>query len=407
MKRFFFITIILVACSAALNAQNKVAILETVDKENKVPYGVKLQLRSSLTYAISSTPGYEGYDRVDMSSIMGEHNFQRTGMVSDAQIRKLGEMTGCSSILVAEAAIYDATHIIVTAKILNVESAGVESSASPAVAGTDPEAMQNACNKLAGELLGSGVSLNASVSDSRPRTQRGNVITISVAGVSFDMVKVEAGSFVMGCTSEQGDDCDDNEFPYHRVTISRDYYIGVFEVTQELWEAVMGYNPSSFRGFDKPVENVNWNDCHEFCEELSRMTGRRFRLPTEAEWEYAARGGKKSTSAKWSGSSSAPKVAWEWNNSNDQTHPVGRLYPNELGIYDMCGNVWEWCEDKYSDYSSSSAIDPIESYSGYYRVLRGGSWYNSPWMCRVTARGYATPYKHRTEKGYGFRIVLQ
>lgn len=406
MKRVIVLSMML-AFALTLTAQNKVAILETVDKEGKVSYGVKLQLRSSLTYAISSTPGYEGYDRVDMSSIMGEHNFQRTGMVSDAQIRKLGEMTGCSSILVAEAAIYDATHIIVTAKILNVETASVESSASPAVAGTDPEAMQNACNKLAGELLGSGVSFNAPVSDAHTRTQGGNMITISVAGVSFDMVRVEAGSFVMGCTSEQGDDCTDDEFPYHRVTISRDYYIGVFEVTQELWEAVMGYNPSSFKGYDKPVENVNWNDCHEFCEELSRMTGRRFRLPTEAEWEYAARGGKKSTSAKWSGSSSATKVAWYRSNSNDQTHPVGRLYPNELGLFDMSGNVWEWCEDKYSDYSSSIAIDPVESYSGYYRVLRGGSWYNIPDRCRVSERGYATPDKHRTSMGYGLRVVLQ
>ena len=156
MKRAFIITVLLML-SALVMAQDvkKVAILETVDKEGNVPYGIRLQLRSNLTYAISSTEGYEGYDRVDMSSIMGEHNFQRTGMVSDAQIKKLGEMTGATSILVAEAAIYDQTHIIITAKILNVETASVENSAPPQIVSADPEAMQKACQKIANNLLAS------------------------------------------------------------------------------------------------------------------------------------------------------------------------------------------------------------------------------------------------------------
>ena len=323
------------AIALTLSAQNKkVAILETVDKEGNVPYGVRLQLRSNLTYAISSTPGYEGYDRVDMSSILGEHNFQRTGLVSDAQIKKLGEMTGASSILVAEAAIYDQGHIIITAKILNVETASVENSAPPQIASTQPEEMQNACVQLAGQLIGTSGGGNT-YKPSRPSAQTANVITINVGNVSFEMIKVEAGSFIMGCTSEQGGDCYDDEKPYHRVTISRDYYIGKYEVTQELWEAVMGTNPSNWKAFDRPVECVSWNDAQEFCAELSRMTGRRFRLPTEAEWEYAARGGKKSTNAKYSGSSSLANVAWYDGNSGSQTHPVGKLRPNELGVYDM------------------------------------------------------------------------
>ena len=218
------------------------------------------------------------------------------------------------------------------------------------------------------------------------------------------MVKVEAGSFVMGCTSEQGGDCDGDESPYHRVTITQDYYIGKFEVTQELYEAVMGTNPSSWKSFDRPVENVSWNDAQEFCAELSRMTGRRFSLPTEAEWEYAARGGKKSTGAKYSGSSSTANVAWYDGNSGGQTHPVGRLRPNELGIYDMSGNVWEWCYDWFGNYSSASQTDPMGPGTGSSRVLRGGSWHSSAWGCRVASRGINRP--DNRNRYDGFRVVL-
>ena len=154
MKKIYLLIMVLMAFAMVATAQNKkIAILETVDKKGNVPYGVCLQLRSSLTYAISSTPGYEGYDRVDMASIMGEHDFQRTGMVSDEQIQRLGEMTGCTSILVAEAAIYDANHIIITAKILDVETASVKSSVPPKVSSTKPEEMQAACEEVASKLL--------------------------------------------------------------------------------------------------------------------------------------------------------------------------------------------------------------------------------------------------------------
>lgn len=154
MKKHFLITLLLMAFAMAATAQNKkIAILETVDKEGNVPYGIRLQLRSNLTYAISNTPGYEGYDRVDMSQIIGEHDFQRTGMVSDEQIRQLGEMTGASSILVAEAAVYDKDNIIITAKILNVETASVERAVPPQISSTNPREMQKACEELADKLL--------------------------------------------------------------------------------------------------------------------------------------------------------------------------------------------------------------------------------------------------------------
>ena len=400
--------------SALAMAQNakKVAILETVDKENKVEYGVELQLRGYLTDAINRTPGYEGYDRVDMASILGEHNFQRTGYVSDAQIKKLGEMTGASSIIVAEAAMYGSDRIIIIAKIIDVETARIENTARPKVASTSDDGMAKACAELAIELLGMTSDTRSGNGGGSGRTggnaysgsQGAATLTFTVGGVTFEMIKVEAGTFTMGCTSEQGSDCFDSEKPYHRVTISQDYYIGKFEVTQELYEAVMGTNPSNWKAFDRPVENVSWNDAQEFCAELSRMTGRRFTLPTEAEWEYAARGGNKSTNAKYSGSSSVANVAWYDGNSGNQTHPVGRLRPNELGIYDMSGNVWEWCLDWYGNYSSASQTDPMGPGSGSTRVLRGGSWDGYARYCRVANRSSNTPGNR--DDYYGFRVVL-
>ena len=209
--------------------------------------------------------------------------------------------------------------------------------------------------------------------------------TITVNGVSFTMIAVEGGTFQMGATSEQGGDADSDEKPVHSVTLS-DYYIGETEVTQELWQAVMGSNPSYSKGFQKPVEKVSWNDCQEFIKKLNRLTGKNFRLPTEAEWEYAARGGNNSQGYKYSGSNTIGNVAWYDDNSNSQTHNVKTKSPNELGIYDMSGNVYEWCQDWYGNYSSGSQTNPTGPSSGSYRVDRGGGWGYNALHCRVSDR---------------------
>lgn len=206
----------------------------------------------------------------------------------------------------------------------------------------------------------------------------------TVNGVSFEMVHVEGGTFSMGATSEQ-EDADSNEVPVHSVTLNS-YYIGKTEVTQALWQAVMGSNPSNFKGADLPVECVSWNDCQEFIQKLNRLTGRNFRLPTEAEWEFACRGGNNSRGYKYSGSNDIDNVAWYWDNSGGKTHPVGTKAPNELGIYDMSGNVWEWCSDWYADYTSYSQTDPTGPQSGSNRVYRGGSWYFRARICRSSDR---------------------
>ena len=201
-------------------------------------------------------------------------------------------------------------------------------------------------------------------------------IMFGIGNVRFEMVRVEGGTFTMGATAEQGSDASEDEKPAHQVTLSS-YMIGKTEVTQELWEAVMGSNPSNFKGSNLPVEQVSWEDCQEFITKLNALTGKNFRLPTEAEWEYATRGGNKSQGFKYSGSNMADDVAWYMDNSSSATHPVATKAPNELGIYDMSGNVYEWCSDWYSSsyYTSASQTNPTGPDSGSGRVCRGGSWY--------------------------------
>ena len=228
--------------------------------------------------------------------------------------------------------------------------------------------------------------------------------TFTVNGVSFKMVYVEGGTFTMGATSEQGSDAYSDEKPAHKVTLSS-YSIGETEVTQALWQAVMGSNPSKFRGSNRPVEMVSWNDCQTFINKLNSLTGKRFRLPTEAEWEFAARGGNKSKGYKYSGSNNLSAVAWYKDNSGSKTHPVKTKAANELGLYDMSGNVWEWCQDWKGSYSSSAQADPMGPSTGSIRVYRGGSWGGSTMYGRVSYRNDDKP-GNRSDI-LGLRIVLQ
>lgn len=235
--------------------------------------------------------------------------------------------------------------------------------------------------------------------------------TFTVGGVSFTMVAVQGGTFTMGATAEQGSDAEVDEKPAHSVTLSS-YYIGQTEVTQELWEAVMGRNPSYFKGAKRPVENVSWDDCQNFIRKLNEKTGKSFRLPTEAEWEYAARGGNRSRGYKYSGSNNTGDVAWYTVNCYDKgssspdygTHQVATKRANELGIYDMSGNVWEWCSDWYGGYSSASQTNPQGSSSGSSRVFRGGGWGTYARSCRVSYRnGYSADYRN---DDFGLRLAL-
>ncbi len=250
-----------------------------------------------------------------------------------------------------------------------------------------------------------------------------------IASISYDdMVYVEGGTFTMGATVEQWADAYSNEEPTHQVTLSS-YYIGKYEVTQQLWEYVMSYsgraadgstmtayasdvwlgsnNPSSEygKGDYYSAYYVSYEDIvNIFLPRLNKITEKTYRLPTEAEWEYVARGGNKSNGYKYSGSNTIGNVAWYYENSGDKTHPVGTEQANELGIYDMSGNVYEWCSDWYGRYPSTSQTNPTGPSEGFYRVIRGGSWGDDAESCRVSYRYYNAPSNR--SRYLGFRVAL-
>ena len=228
-------------------------------------------------------------------------------------------------------------------------------------------------------------------------------MTFTVGKASFTMILVDGGTFSMGATSEQGEDAYEDESPAHQVTLSS-FYIGETEVSQALWDAVMDKNYSTNRNPSNPVTMVSWQDCQVFVNKLNQRTGQKFRLPTEAEWEFAARGGNKSQGYKYSGSNNVGEVAWCGNNRGD-SHSIKSKKANELGLYDMSGNVWEWVQDKWGDYPSSAQTNPTGASSGYSRVFRGGSYFHFEEYCRVSKRYYDAPDSRYAY--LGFRLALQ
>lgn len=229
-------------------------------------------------------------------------------------------------------------------------------------------------------------------------------------GLGMKLVYVAPGSFQMGSTDS---DIFSDEKPVHRVTISKGYWIGKYEVTQNEYQAIMGHNPSHFKGSNYPVESVSWNDAVKFCKKLSTReqsngrlpSGYDYRLPTEAEWEFAARGGTRSRGYKYSGSDDVDNVAWYNSNLDNKTHEVGTKSGNELGIYDMSGNVWEWCYDWYgSSYNNGTQADPAGPVTGSYRVARGGCWGSDVRSCRSASRSAGSPVA--AGDATGFRIAI-
>ena len=237
---------------------------------------------------------------------------------------------------------------------------------------------------------------------------------VVVNGISFKMIRIEAGTFTMGATAEQTG-ADSDETPAHQVTITKDYYMGATEVTQALWYAVMGQKPTADGsawsstyglGDNYSAYNISWNDCQEFISKLNQLTGLTFRLPTEAEWEYAARGGHKATlQTLYSGSNTIDDVAWYYGNSSSSTHEVAGKAANVLGLYDMSGNLWECCHDCYDSYNSSPQTDPTGPESGTYRVLRGGGWNYIGYCCRVAKRHFVSILTRRSYSN-GMRLAL-
>jgi len=245
----------------------------------------------------------------------------------------------------------------------------------------------------------------------QPSTQPAKGLTLDLGNkVMMKLVLIPAGKFMMGSPATEGGRYSE-EGPQHEVTISKPFYMGVFEVTQEQYEQIMGQNPSTLKGAKKPVETVSWDEAVEFCKKLSQKTGKTVQLPTEAQWEYAGRAGTKTRFGFGDKDEDLGDYAW-WGgfdnngNSGKQTHPVGQKKPNAWGLYDMHGNVFEWCSDWYGEdyYAKSPMTDPQGPDSGSVRVLRGGSWYSPPQHCRSAFRSRSSPGDRYDD--IGFRVAV-
>ena len=343
-----------------------------------------------------------------------EQNYQRSGAVDDNQIAELGKQYGADCVCVVDITHVD-SYLYVATRMIDVtlstsQRAGDAENTNYSSPVDLRKTVTAAVKKMEGINTGNN---NGNGNSYYGNAAPGQNYTENAFGINMKMVYVQGGSYNMGCTGEQGGDCDADEKTVRYVTVS-DFYIGQFEITQAQWQAVMGtsvYQQQSKAGGsstygtgnDYPMYYVSWEEAKEFCRRLSQQTGKTYRLPTEAEWEYAARGGKKTQNTKYAGGYSLDYVGWYTSNSGGKAHAVGTKNANELGIYDMSGNVWEWCEDWYGDYRSYDTDNPTGASSGSDRVLRGGSWYGSATGCRVAARNGGSPGCRADD--LGFRVV--
>ncbi len=421
MKRFLLtLALALMTLVVPLQAQNKQLKLAvyTTEGTGNVSETIKNIARQEVSTGLVRTGKYVMAERSGefLKVISQEQQYQREGMVSDGEIAELGEQYGANCVCAIDITL-EGNYFYVALRMVDVAAAVARTGGSSYNA--DYRGVQDVVpviTKAIEEM--EGISSEAvsqyNSGNSYSRGGNGQNYTESAFGINMKMVYVEGGSYNMGCTGEQGGDCDDDEKTVRYVTVS-DFYIGQFEITQAQWQAVMGTSvyqqrdkantswPMYGTGNDYPMYYVSWEEAKEFCRRLSQQTGKTYRLPTEAEWEYAARGGKKTQNTKYAGGYSLDYVGWYTSNSGGKTHAVGTKNANELGIYDMSGNVWEWCEDWYGDYRSYDTDNPTGPSSGSYRVIRGGGWSNSASSCRVSNRDYDSPGNRYYD--LGFRVV--
>jgi len=370
MKKILTIILSLLWLSVIADQPIRVAMLEPIGNATAIQ---KRIIRAELTSAITNSGIYEAFTRADIDHIMNEFNFQSGGMVDDRMRQEIGRMSGAEIICIIRLTV-DGTDFFVEAEFVEIQTGRITRTAHQLMPSSPNSRIQEGCRQLAASLIGRPIGGGATAGAARVGGQqqagggvRRNGAVWNPDGI--EMVYVEGRG--TGITAMQG------------------FFIGRFEVTQEQWQAIMGTNPSYFRGANLPVEMVSWNDVQEFLQRLNQRTGRNYRLPTEAEWEFAARGGTATSfcpgGCEFSGSNNENAVAWHTGNSGNHTHPVGRLAANELGIHDMSGNVWEWT-------------------SCVLGVLRGGGWNGTLHShLRVTGRiGFAPSSRGST---IGFRVV--
>ena len=413
------VAVLFVAPSQAQNQRLKLAVYAT----GNIDALLKNIAQNNASTELVNCGRYQMIERSAefLRFVSEEQNYQRSGAVDDNQIAELGKQYGADCVYVVDITCIDSYLYVATRMIDVTLSTSQRAGDAENTNYTSPVDLRKtvtaAVKKMEGINTGnsyqSSYNNNGNGNSYYGNAASGQNYTENAFGINMKMVYVQGGSYNMGCTGEQGGDCDADEKTVRYVTVS-DFYIGQFEITQAQWQAVMGtsvYQQQSKAGGsstygtgnDYPMYYVSWEEAKEFCRRLSQQTGKTYRLPTEAEWEYAARGGKKTQNTKYAGGYSLDYVGWYTSNSGGKSHAVGTKNANELGIYDMSGNVWEWCEDWYGDYRSYDTDNPTGPSSGSYRVLRGGSWSCNATGCRVSNRSFNSPGNRNYN--YGFRVV--
>jgi len=378
-----------------------------------VTKGISRPLSESIRREIVMSGRYEVIDRGNMNKILGEQKFQLSGCAAGECIVEAGQLLGVGKIVTGSIGLVGKTYYL-SLSVINVETGKIENvSEDKCECRLDDliDSSKRLVKRLLGEIVPEPVQTakteiktetTKTYPSESPLAKGGSKGGDFTDPPSIEMIFVKGGCYQMGCGSWTSD-CNDNEKPVHEVCVD-DFYIGKYEVTQGQWKAVMGNNPSYFKDCDNcPVEQVSWSDAQDFIRKFNNKSGKNYRLPTEAEWEYAARSGGKSE--KYSGSNDIDSVAWFSSNSRSKTHPVGQKASNGLSIYDMSGNVWEWVNDWYNKnyYKNSPKDNPKGPNSGTVRVLRGGSWFKDPRYMRLAHRpGFNSGNRNR---GLGFRLA--
>lgn len=417
-----------VAQSFRIFATQKIVVADVIDRNDRpLDPGVKKMIRQSIVDACTASEGYEVFE-VNIDDIKRQLKTSGKQPTFPNICQMVKRKANAEYILFPEvktsgtavASTYG-IKIYLDASLYRIDTESLVKS-SRAEADANESSIMAAIDRMVGDLL--GVKVNRQMQQQtyqQPSYQQPtysqtpqSYVEDAGCGLNMKMVYVEGGSFRMGATPEQGSDADSDESPVHTVRLDS-YYMAECEVTQAQWEKIMGTTIYQQRdkegtqlsmcgvGDNNPMYYVSWEEAQAFCRKLSAMTGNTYLLPTEAQWEYAARGGNKSRNYKYSGSYAIDAVAWYDSNSGSATHWVKQKRANELGLYDMSGNVWEWCSDWYGSYSSSEQSNPTGAGSGQRRVLRGGSWGNDAGCCRVSNRIYYAPSNRGS--GCGFRVV--
>lgn len=400
-KRFCFAICMLL--SVLCFSKEKIAIVDFSEK-GAIKSPQAGQIVADL-FSAALAEKYQLIERAKINKVIAEQSFIISDLISNNKAAgRLGTLLSADKLVVGNIAALGDT-ITVDASVFNVSTGKWDERAYIYCAslGEIPKKLPELLSKV--KLTGDDGIVAPVKSLNQPLSDKGRDMT--VPGLGMKLVYVAPGSFQMGAADGEID-----EKPVHQVTISRGYWIGKHEVTQNDYQLIMGSNPSYFKGGGKPVEQVSWNDAVSFCQKLTeveRAAGRLpdgcvYRLPTEAEWEFAVRGGNSTRGYVYSGSNNIANIAWNEQNSGQTTHDVGMKEANEIGIHDMSGNVWEWCLDLHNTYSANPVVDPVGASSESFRIIRGGSWSTSSRFCRSADRHSRAPAV--AYDTIGFRVVL-